>query len=812
MRTAESMAASLVPYRLRTIRIGVQTTALALIALFFFHFGPGNPDISRGPYVVSMAIAAAGVVGVALLPWRRLFQTRAGIWCMYAWSSLDIVLITIAIGVSGGARSELFALYGLTTVFFAASYPRRGQVMLACFTSACYVVVLVSAGSIDWSTVLLRLSILGVLTLMGSFLARELIREVGGHEDARRESEHRAASLALVAAAGRSMTTLDSDAVLDVVAESCLSIGFEAVAICVVEIGEEAGTYRIAHARGLPDAALGYRLPADKGIAGCVRRQQRSVIIEDHSTWADALDGSRALGLGQVVGTPIWSGSEMVAVLIAGAREAGTVSRHSIECLELLAGQAGAALGNAQLFAERHAFQEQLTHQAFHDPLTNLANRSLFRNRVEHALDRKQGRDTLLAAIFLDLDDFKTVNDSLGHAAGDAALVTLAQRLQACLRPGDTAARLGGDEFGVLCEDLANEAQAAAIAERIADAIRAPLVLFGHEVALSASLGVAFASHTDDPETLIRNADVAMYRAKEGSPGSYELFDEEMRAKATARVEMERALRRAIENEELRVYFQPKIKLETGAVVGVEALARWDHPDLGLVMPDRFIPLAEETGLIVPLGMWVLRAACRQAASWQAAGRERLTIAVNLSARQLADRGLGAAVAGVVAETGLDPSLLCLEITETVFMEDPDATVETLDALRALGVQISVDDFGTGYSSLIYLRRFPVEVVKVDRSFVAGLGRNAEDTAIVAGVITMSHALDLDVVAEGVETFEQAEALRMMGCEMAQGYFWSRPVDADAMGAWLDAWGGGTPDSQMARPLELSADAGPAGY
>jgi diguanylate cyclase (GGDEF)-like protein len=436
----------------------------------------------------------------------------------------------------------------------------------------------------------------------------------------------------------------------------------------------------------------------------------------------------------------------------------------------------------AAIAIEHHVFEDQLSHQAHHDPLTGLANRILFHELLEHALARSVRANTAVAVLFLDLDRFKVVNDSLGHDAGDALLAVLARRLESVLRPGDVVSRFGGDEFTVLCEDIdpcTAGRQSVNVAERIIDAICEPFVLNGDEQFLSASAGIALAfDGSERPEDLLRDADAAMYRAKERGRGCCEIFDEAMRARAQDRHEIENTLHRAVSREELRVFYQPVISLYDGECIGVEALVRWQHPDRGLLAPGEFIPLAEETGLVVPMGRWILKAAAAQAAEWQRAQREpaRFRLSVNLSGRQLQDPDLAATVGELLDAVGLDPRALCVEITESVLMEDAD--VGALKALKSIGVRVSVDDFGTGYSSLGYLRRFPVDEVKIDRSFVARLGTDPADAAIVAAVVSLGHALGISVVGEGVETEAQRDELRELGADAAQGFLFAPPQPA----------------------------------
>jgi diguanylate cyclase (GGDEF)-like protein/PAS domain S-box-containing protein len=484
-------------------------------------------------------------------------------------------------------------------------------------------------------------------------------------------------------------------------------------------------------------------------------------------------DDARRAGLEVGVAVPVVADGNVVAVLELFNVSGGVDDRHVAGLLTAIASQ----LGNV---IERKRAQERLAHQALHDPLTELPNRALFLDRLALGLARLRRKPSSLAVLFADVDRFKLVNDSLGHDAGDRLLVVLARRLRDVLRPGDTLARFGGDEFAMLCEDV-REGEVSGIAGRIMDALAEPFVVGPGEVFVSMSVGVALSADTDArPTGLLRDADAAMYLAKDRGRARFEVFDEAMRDESTERLVMENALRRASERGELRALYQPIIRLSDGAMIAAEALVRWDHPERGLLEASKFVPLAEETGIIVSIGAWMLEEACRSATTWPGNG-QKPAVSVNLSARQLGQADLVDTVGAALAHSGLDPDRLWLEITESTLMDDADTAVAALRSLRALGVHLSVDDFGTGYSSLAYLRRFPVDSLKVDQSFVAGLTDDPEDSAIVEAVVSMAHSLRLSVVAEGVETDEQLARLRDLGCELAQGFYFAAPVPTSAL-------------------------------
>jgi diguanylate cyclase (GGDEF)-like protein/PAS domain S-box-containing protein len=442
----------------------------------------------------------------------------------------------------------------------------------------------------------------------------------------------------------------------------------------------------------------------------------------------------------------------------------------------------GAVTGAVMVFHDvsaARALSLRMAHLAQHDSLTDLPNRVLLGDRLRQAMAMARRVHKNLAVLFLDLDRFKHVNDSLGHAIGDRLLQSVAQRLLACVRSSDTVSRQGGDEFVILLPGQAHAEQAAITAEKVLSALRAVHRIDQHELHISASIGIV--TYPDDGatvETLLKNADCAMYQAKEGGRDSYQFFMPEMNARALERQALEHGLRGALSRQEFVLNYQPKINLQTGEMNGVEALIRWQHPERGLVPPAQFIPIAEECGLIVPIGRWVLREACRQAQAWQVAGLPPLRVAINISAVELRSKGFVAGVRATLAETGLHADCLELELTETFLMQDSKSTAVILHALKDLGVMLALDDFGTGYSSLSYLKRFPIDTLKIDQSFVRDLATDASDASIVCAVISMGRSLNMHVVAEGVETPEQLEFLRKEICPEGQGYFFSRPVAA----------------------------------
>ena len=522
-------------------------------------------------------------------------------------------------------------------------------------------------------------------------------------------------------------------------------------------------------------------------IFGALIRGRRSILIREtrgHPGW------QRHAGANHVrnwMGVPLVANDRVIGLYAVDKSEPGFFTSRHVQLTEAMAPHAAIAIQNARLFEQLHEREEQLQRQVYHDTLTGLPNRLLFQDRLALAVAQAHRHGNGLAVLFLDVDRFKVINDSLGHSVGDRLIREVAVRLRSCLREGDTVARLGGDEFTLLLPDVGQAVDAAKVAKKVLDVVRMPFELDGRELFVTSSLGISlYPDDGRDAETLVKNADAAMYRAKEQGRDLYQLYTPALNATALERLALESSLRKALAHSELLLHYQPILDVATRRVHGVEALLRWRHPELGLVPPGDFIPLAEVTGLILAIGPWVLRAACAQARAWQDL-QPGLRMAVNLSARQFQEAGLVGHVTDALADTGLDPHCLQLEITESSAMQNAQTAIQTLRELKALGVGLSIDDFGTGYSSLSYLKRFPIDTLKIDQSFIRDIGTDPDDAAIASAIIALAHTLKLTVVAEGVETADQLEFLTRHGCDRTQGYFFSRPLAAERCSELLAA-------------------------
>jgi diguanylate cyclase (GGDEF)-like protein/PAS domain S-box-containing protein len=541
---------------------------------------------------------------------------------------------------------------------------------------------------------------------------------------------------------------------------------------CIWELGKEGR--RLNLRAGLEEEAVG----AGRRVSAARSSHAGGALDSGHPTIVADWSGEERFTMPPVL-RAVGAASSLAVMIDGKDRPFGVLDVHAGEPRRFTTKDVPFVQAAANVLAdalERHAADQALRHRVLHDSLTGLPNRLSFVDSLNSSLSRAAVSGSPVGILFLDLDHFKLINDSLGHHAGDALLRAVAPRLRAHLRPGDIVARFGGDEFGILIDRLADEGEAIAIADRVATAFSHPFSIDGVEHFVTASIGVAVTRasdrHSVNAELLIRDADAAMYRAKEGGRARCELFDAEMRAGAMRRVEVERELRHALDRDELTLYYQPVVNLKSGEITGLEALVRWRHPERGLLDPAEFVSIAEDSGLIEPIGRWVQENACLQALKWH---QERpdsrpFDVAINLSARQVAHRGLPGTVEEIIARTGLDPVNLRLEITESVLVDESATAVSTLEALNEIGVRLVLDDFGTGYSSLAYLSRFPFHALKIDRSFVDGLGIEQERTAIVEAIVGMARALSLEFIAEGVESEVQLAELRRLGCDYAQGH------------------------------------------
>jgi diguanylate cyclase (GGDEF)-like protein len=521
-----------------------------------------------------------------------------------------------------------------------------------------------------------------------------------------------------------------------------------------------------------------HRTPLDVGIAGHAVMERRPIVVEDYGADPRRMPDVVVDGLRAVISAPVHQRGELVGALSVGTRRVGRrYSEIERDAVLAFAEHAGLALNDAKA-------AEETVHQAFHDPLTGLANRALFVDRLNQARTRASAAGDSVGVLFADLDGFKTVNDSMGHAAGDELLIIVGQRLASVVGPTDTIARVGGDEFAILVEDVRQPIELARLARRALGTLERPIEIHDREFFISASIGIAVG--LEEAEDLLRNADLAMYEAKGQGKGRYEIFQRHMHEALAQRLELELDLKRAADRDQFVLHFQPIVELDTETVTGVEALIRWMHPDQGLILPDQFIPIAEESGQIHALGRWVLWEACSRVVEWEGE-HGRLGLSVNISSAQVRQASLVREVSEILEATGLEPGRLTLEITESVLMDVTSSNTERLDALKALGVQLAVDDFGTGYSSLQYLRRFPIDWLKIAKPFVDGVDSSDAQARLARAIIDLAHSLEIEVIAEGVESRQQAAVLSESGALSGQGFLYSPPLPAAEVAAYLDA-------------------------
>ena len=759
-------------------RLDLTIRALALIA-----FGFGLIDLPLGLALGRVGVVATGVVAILGATWllaesaRRGPEARLTLISRLTWVVISISLFGSVAQPEAAPAASLATLVPplLASPFVGGRQLARILIIAGVAGTVCAIVGRV--GLSDGDDILgLTLSLPGFI---GGFLAVLLFiwtlsTQLKGSADDLRS---------VVAMSADLSKSLDPDRIGDQIAlHVARAVG---AAECGVNYLDREGVRLSVHGYYPPERRKhlesSYALDDFPATVEVVESQVPLIVdADDPDADPSEIAFLREINHRSMAIVPLVAAGRTIGVIEFTSREPGVFDARRVRLAVMLASEAAMTLENARLY-------DAIRHQAFHDALTGLANRALFRDRVQHAMERTAGRsDAQHAVLFVDLDDFKTLNDRLGHARGDEVLIESARRVTDCLRPGDTAARLGGDEFAILLEDIPDERVAIAVAERVSETFHEIIILDGAIATTAASIGIALTGDEDDVEDLLRNADVAMYTAKSRGRNRWALYGPELRQEAAERTELASLLMGAAARGEMRLDFQPIVDLDADRVVSVEALVRWQPPHRPLLMPGEFIELAEETGAVVGIGRWVLREACRQVREWQLRLElPELEACVNLSARQFEQPDFIDTVRRALDESGLPPGSLTLEITESVLMSHTADSVSRLDELRALGVRIAIDDFGTGYSSLSYLERFPVDVLKIDRSFVSGLGSSADRSVLARAIVELGKALGLDVVAEGIERADQAARLRQLGCRLGQGYLFARPRAPHAMETFL---------------------------
>jgi diguanylate cyclase (GGDEF)-like protein len=769
-----------VAFRLASIRVGVALSAVAGLGSALYAFGTWSQP-NRPAILVMALVSIASVPAILVLPGERIIRSRWREPFFVGWSFAIVAIIAAAAAADGGEDSPYVFLLVLPLIFAALSYPVAGVLAVA-------VADMIGFGSVVLSNPqgpsrsLFVAFFLACGALMCAWQARnrelqklrlfetaQALRESEATTRQREVQQQEIASFGQRALAGEPVGRLMNDAAATV--KRVLDVDISSI----LELDRDGEQLVIRAGEGLAPGSVGkVTVPAgNRSQAGYTVITEAPVIVEDWERERRFTKPHVLVELGAVSGTTVLirGRGEPFGVLGVQTTTPRSFGEDAVNFLQSIANALASAI-------ERRAEEEDARERALHDPLTWLPNRALFADHLATALARQERIGAWAAVIFLDLDRFKLINDSLGHGAGDELLKMVAPRLKEALRPGDVVARFGGDEFAVLLDDITTERDATRVAERIAAALSSPFVLEGREHFVTASMGIALGGAAGQSEALIRDADAAMYRAKDLGRARYEIFDEEMRFRIAERLRIENELRSGIDRGELRVHYQPIVALGSGQVAGAEALVRWEHPERGLLLPGEFIDVAEESGLVRSLGRWVLEEACRQVAIWQNAAPDAapLGISVNVSARQLGDPDFPHVVRRTLETTGIEPVSLSLELTESLVMDQHRASLGALRSLHELGVRLALDDFGTGYSSLAYLKRLPLNVIKLDRRFISRLGTEADD-GIVRAVVAMGESLGLEVIAEGVETAEQLAIVTQLGCQYAQGFYFSRAVD-----------------------------------
>ncbi len=768
--------------RLASIKVGTWLSTLVCLGCAVYALGTWEQP-NRDLILIAIGLGLVSAPLIALLPLEQIIRGPLREPFFVAWSVADIALIGACAGLDGGSRSPFMLLLVLPFLFASLSYPVRPIVAVGIADlAALFILAFAVGGGLPFGGfglfAALCIALLGGWEARGQAGRRRVLAEAASalvrSEESSRMQAHQQSAVARFGQQALGGTEIDELAQeASRILTDVLDIDYGGV-LKLMPGGEE---LRLVSAVGVPEELIGKaHVPADyRSQSGYALATGKATVVDDWSTETrfqkstlQTEQGMRSAAIILIKGK-----EEPFGVLGAGSRELRGFTREDVNFMQAIAN----VLANA---IERRRTEERTQHEALHDALTGLPNRSLFLDRLQHALSVAARRQTAIAVLFLDLDQFKLVNDSLGHAAGDELLAAVAPQIEQALRPGDTVARFGGDEFAVLVEDVGDERGATRIAERIAESLARPFILREREHFVSASIGISIGTGTEDPEALIRDADSALYRAKDRGRGGYEIFDEVMRSRVIEHMQTENDLRRALQRDEFVLHYQPTVRLADGSIAAMEALLRWDHPERGLIGPLAFIPVAEESRLIVPIGRWVIEQACRQAALWQRLRPDAapVGVAVNLSPRQLADPELIHHIEASIEANGIEPSTLWLELTESTVLDDTTYVEATLGSLNRLGVRLVLDDFGVGFSSLGYLKRLPLSMVKLDRSFVENVTESPHDAAIVRAVSEMAETIGLGVVAEGVETEEQVRAARDLGCGYAQGFHFSEPVPA----------------------------------
>jgi diguanylate cyclase (GGDEF)-like protein len=774
--------------RLASVGVGIGLTVIVCLGGAVYALATWDQP-NRSLILAAIAAGLLSVPLMRLLPIERIVRSRWRETFFLIWSIGDVALIAVCAALDGGSRSAYAVLLVLPLLFASLSYPLRTTILVALVNIAAFLAVALGVGGgLLYSGfgifILICVALLSGWQARNQAQRRDMLAETAhalatseGTSRLQARQQEEVARFGQRALGGAEIDQLEDEAVE--VLQRVLAIDVAAVLRLIPDEGElvvEAVVGPVPEQTMIPagyQSQAGYTLITRSPVMVADWRTEQRFRQSPILTEAGVRSGATV---------PIKGEGDPWGVLGMQSLSVRDFTAQDVSFMEAIAN----VLANA---VERRTAEERTQHEALHDPLTGLPNRNLFLDRLEHALAQARRHDNSVAVLFLDLDQFKLVNDSLGHAAGDELLAAVAPRLEQALRPGDTVARFGGDEFAILAEDISNERAATLVAERIAAALTKPFVVRGREHFVSASIGISIGSGVEAPGSLIRDADAALYRAKERGRGGYEIFDAAMRSRVVEYMQIENDLRRALQRRELLLHYQPVIRLRDGAVVALEALLRWQHPARGMIGPAGFIPVAEESRVILPIGRWVIEQACLAAAEWQARDPDAppIGVAVNLSARQLTDPDLLGHVEQGLRVSGIDPATLKLELTESTLLEDIASVERTLDALQGLGCRLVLDDFGIGFSSLGYLTRLPLDAIKLDRSFVQKLGGSREDEAIVRAVSEMADAIGIVVVAEGVETEDQLEAVTALGCGYAQGFYYAEPAPVEELDAVLSS-------------------------